>query len=133
LEDQRLMDINLDENLSRHLKKLLRLKGHNSLTAADENLLGRSDLDVGQAARTEGKMLFTLDVEFADLRKYSAGDHPGVVLFRPQSMGPLTVNDLVLEFVSSVDLSGFRGCVVIVEPTRVRVRRPSSSDADSLE
>ena len=69
-------------------------------------------------------MVFTLDLEFADLRKFQPGSHPGVVLFRPRSMGPLAVHRFVLEFVKDTDLAALAGCVVVVEPNRVRVRRP---------
>jgi len=127
------MDIKLDENLSRHLKKPLSQYGHDVVTAADERLLGKSDIEIGKAAKAEGRMLFTLDMEFADLRKYPPGDHPGVILFRPESLGPLSVNRYILDFVNTADLAGFKGCVVIVEPTRVRVRRPSASSNDNPE
>jgi hypothetical protein len=33
-----------------------------------------------------------LDVVFADLRRFPLGDHPGIVLFRPGSLGPIIVN-----------------------------------------
>ena len=69
-------------------------------------------------------MIFTLDLEFADLRKFPPGSHAGVVLFRPRSMGPWAVNRFVLGFVKDTDLSVLAGCVVVVEPSRVRVRRP---------
>jgi len=97
--------IKLDENLSRYLKDLLQAEGYNVETALDEGLKGRPDVEVGATARNEGRILFTLDVEFADLRKYPPGSHPGVILFRPRTMGPLTVNNFVLEFVRSTDLS----------------------------
>jgi predicted nuclease of predicted toxin-antitoxin system len=118
------MRIKLDENLSRHLKPLLEREGHEAVTAGEEGLLGKPDVEVGAAAKAEGLMIFTLDLEFADLRKFTPGSHPGVVLFRPQSMGPLTVNHFIVEFVKETDLSTLSGCVVVVDPTRVRIRRP---------
>jgi len=69
-------------------------------------------------------LLFTLDLEFADLRKFPPGTHPGIVLFRPLSMGPLSVNRFILEFVKVTDLTSLAGCIVVVDPTRVRIRRP---------
>ncbi len=118
------MKIKLDENLSRHLKPVLTEAGHDAATAAEEGLLARSDRDIGTAAKKEGRMVFTLDLEFADLREHRPGDHPGIVVFRPKSFGPLAVNRFVKEFVRDTDLSLLAGCVAIVEPTRVRVRRP---------
>lgn len=118
------MKIKLDENLSHYLKEILQLQGYDVETTADEGLQGRPDTEVGVAARNEGRMLFTLDIEFADLRKYPPGSHPGVILFRPRTLEPLTVNRFVLEFVQSTDLTELAGCVVVVDPDRVRVRRP---------
>jgi hypothetical protein len=40
-------------------------------------------------------ILFTLDLEFADLRKFPPGTHPGILLFRPHSMGPLATQQTV--------------------------------------
>ena len=118
------MKIKLDENISRHLKSILNKKGHETVTAKDEGLLGKPDVEVGHVAKNEGRMLFTLDLEFANLRKFPPGSHPGVVLFRPQSTGPLAVNRFITQFIEETDLDSFSGCLVIVDPTKVRIRRP---------
>jgi predicted nuclease of predicted toxin-antitoxin system len=118
------MKLKLDENLSRHLKPVLIGLGHDVLTAADEDLLSRPDIEVAARAAREGRILLSLDIEFADLRKYPPGSHPGIVLFRPASLGPLAVNRFVEQFVRSTDLSALSGCVAVVEPRGVRVRRP---------
>ncbi len=118
------MRLKLDENLSRHLKPILSKLRHDVTTAQDENLLSRPDTAVAEAAKAEGRMLLTLDVEFGNLSKYPPGTHPGIVLFRPRSLGPVSVNRFVEEFVGSTDLPELAGCVVVAEPLRVRVRRP---------
>jgi predicted nuclease of predicted toxin-antitoxin system len=79
------MKLKLDENLSRHLKPVLIGLGHDVLTAADENLLSHPDTKIAQAAKDEQRMFLTLDVEFADLRKYPPGSHPGVIPSRTLS------------------------------------------------
>ena len=103
------MKIKLDENLSRHLKPALIRAGHETTTAADENLLGKPDNDVATAANVESRMVFTLDVAFADLRRFAPGRHRGIVLFRPGSLGPLAVNRFVLDFVRDQNLESFVG------------------------
>lgn len=118
------MKLKLDENLSRHLKHGLSAHGHDVATAADEDLLSQPDTVVAAAARNESRLLFTLDVEFGDLRKYPPGSHPGIVLFRPRTFGPLAVNQFVENFVRTTVLEPLAGCVVIVEPSRIRVRSP---------
>lgn len=100
------MNLKLDENLSRHLRKSLSALGHDVTTAADQGLLSQPDAAISAAARTEGRMLLTLDLEFGDLGKYPPGSHPGIILFRPRSFGPLAVSRFVEEFVRDTKYSG---------------------------
>jgi predicted nuclease of predicted toxin-antitoxin system len=118
------MKLKLDENVSRHLKRSLSAYHHDVMTAADEGLLSQPDPAVAAAAKSEGRMLFTLDVEFGDLRKYPPGSHPGIILFRPKTFGPLAVNRFVEKFVHNNPLEPLAGCVVVVEPTKIMVRHP---------
>jgi predicted nuclease of predicted toxin-antitoxin system len=118
------MKLKLDENLSRHLKPVLAELGHDVLTAADENLLSHPDTDIAAAASREERILLTLDIEFADLRKYPPGTHPGIILFRPPSFGPNSVNTFIADFILSADLNKLTSCIAIVDPTHVRVRSP---------
>ena len=126
------MKTKLDENLSRHLKEPLAQLDHDVTTALEEGLLGKLDMEIGAAAKSEDRMIFTLDLDFADLRKFPPGSHPGIILFRPRSMGPLAVNESVLRFAQQTELGELAGCLAIVEPHRIRVRRPSRLD-ESLE
>jgi predicted nuclease of predicted toxin-antitoxin system len=119
------MKFKLDENLSRHLKALLELEGHDVSTVLDEGLSGKPDAAVGEAARAEDRILLTLDLDFADVRKFPPGTHPGIVLFRPAGMGPGSVQQFVLGFLHSADLGEASGAIVIVETQRVRIRRPA--------
>jgi predicted nuclease of predicted toxin-antitoxin system len=118
------MKLKLVENLSLHLKPVLIELGHDVLTAADENLLSHPDTEIAQAAKEEQRMLMTLDIEFADLRKYPPGSHPGVILFRPLSLSPLSVNAFITDFVRRTDLDKLAACVAVVDPVHVRVRYP---------
>lgn len=118
------MRLKLDENLSRHLKPALVELGHDVDTVAEERLLSRPDGDIAAAAKSAGRMLFTLDLDFSDIRAYPPGGHPGIILFRPTTLGPLHVNRFVVDFVIHQDLNMLVGCVAVAEPGRLRVRRP---------
>ena len=50
------MKIKLDENISRQLKSILNKKGHEAVTAEDQGSLGKSDVEMGDAAKIEGRM-----------------------------------------------------------------------------
>lgn len=117
------MKLKLDENLSRQLKPVLAALGHDVLSADDEGLLSQPDDVIFNAARDEGRMLLTLDLDFADIRKYPPGTHPGIVLFRPRTKGVLAVGQFVEEFVRGQDLALVSGCLIVVDPDRIRVRK----------
>jgi predicted nuclease of predicted toxin-antitoxin system len=124
------MKLKLDENLPRDLRATLRRLENDVSTVAEEGLLSQPDPVIGAAAKAESRLLLTLDVEFGDLRKYPPGSHPGIILFRPRSLGALTVGRFVEDFVQNSDLQALAGCVAVVEPKRTRVRRPP---AESVE
>jgi predicted nuclease of predicted toxin-antitoxin system len=116
--------IKLDENISRHLKSSIETFGHNVQTVEEENLLSEPDTKIAFVSKSENRMLFTLDIEFADLRKYPPGNHPGIVLFRPRNKSIPTVNQLILDFIRQINLDEITQCVVVVDSDRIRIRRP---------
>ncbi|MGH9817052.1 MAG: DUF5615 family PIN-like protein [Candidatus Acidiferrales bacterium] len=118
------MKLKLDESLTHRLQNPLHELGHDVSTAADENLLGKPDSEVAAAAIREQRVLLSLDLGFADIRDYPPGSHPGIVVFRPVSRDRHTVGRLVKEFASRGDLEALRGCIVVVDPGRTRVRWP---------
>ncbi len=73
-------------------------------------------------------MLLTLDVEFADLRKYPPGSHPGIILFRLPSLSPLSVNAFIANFIRRTNLTGLTACVSVVDPIHVRIRYPRETE-----
>jgi predicted nuclease of predicted toxin-antitoxin system len=120
--------LKLDENMSTRLKSDLGALGFDVETVLDEGLQGRDDSQIASHCGVENRMLLTLDVGFGDLRKYRPGTHPGIILLRPLSTGPSAVKNLLLGFLSVADLTEFVHCLVVVEPGRVRVRRPEAVD-----
>jgi hypothetical protein len=91
-----------------------------------EQLGGQSDPVVVTAATDEGRMLLTLDRGIADLRRCPPGSHAGIVVLRPAAQDPDAVLDLVERLVRAHPLTELRGCVVVVEPQRIRIRRPET-------
>lgn len=117
------MKLKLDEGLSYRLKPTLQELGHDVDTVADEGLRSEDDAVLAAIARQNRRMLFTLDRGLGDLRQYAPGEHPGIVVFRLSSTGPGAVNRFVESFVRNHGLDELAGCLVIVEPGKVRVRR----------
>lgn len=118
------MRLKLDENLPTDLSDELARRGHDVDTVLDEQLGGRKDPVVVQAATDDSRLLLTLDRGIGDIRSYPPGSHAGVVVLRPTSQDPASILDLISRLLDAHDLDDFSGCVAIVEPTRVRIRRP---------
>jgi predicted nuclease of predicted toxin-antitoxin system len=117
------MKIKLDHNLSRHLKPALQAFGHDVDTAFDEGLARSTDKEVLYQASDQGRILFTLDTDFLNLKTYPPKHHGGVVVFRPTRQGALAVRKMVEAFVRSADLQKYRSRTAIVERTRIRIFR----------
>jgi hypothetical protein len=61
---------------------------------------------------------------FADIRSYPPGQHPGVLLLRLNDQRPSAVSTALAALLQDYDLDTLAGCIVIVQATAVRVRRP---------
>ncbi|HET6979848.1 MAG TPA: DUF5615 family PIN-like protein [Pyrinomonadaceae bacterium] len=115
------MKIKLDHNLSRHLQAVLEVYGHNVDTEFDEGLARAIDKEVLHEASNQGRILFTLDTDFLNLKVYPPRDHAGVVVFRPARQGALAIMKIVEAFVRSADLKKYRRRTAVVERTGIRI------------
>lgn len=112
-----------DENLPRNLTDHLAGRGHDVDTVLDEQLGGRKDQVVVRAATDDDRILLTLD---RGIGTYPPGTHAGVIVLRPASQDPGSILELLDRFLDAHDLANLARCVTVVEPPRVRVRRPDT-------
>lgn len=122
------MKLKLDENLPRGLADDLAARRLDIDTVVDEGLGGAADDAVVEAATVEDRILLTLDRGVGDLRRLPPGSHAGVVVLRPASQDPESIIALSSRLLRSEDLDDLEGCVVVVDPLRVRIRRPGKPD-----
>jgi hypothetical protein len=115
------MKIKLDQNLSQYLRDDLTALEHDVDSVVDEGLSGASDAKVLKAATSYDRILFTLDNDFLDLKRYPLDSHSGVVVFRPPRQGALAVAEFVKAFVRSADLEKYYRRTTIVERRRARI------------
>jgi hypothetical protein len=64
------MGFKIDENLPREVADNLRAFNHDAMTVADQGLKGGPDSEISKVCRNEGRVLVTLDLDFADTRTY---------------------------------------------------------------
>ncbi len=116
------MKIKLDENLPARLAGILSAHGHDVHTVPDENLSGRPDADIWQAACKEGRFLITQDLDFSDVRRFAPGTHAGLLLLRLREPGAQALAAAVSKIVG--DMAGWQSCFVVLTENKVRVKRP---------
>ena len=116
------MRAKLDENVPIEAAELLRAAGWICDTVHDEGLAGADDPTVGAACQAEARVLFTLDLDFADIRTYPPNKYVGIVVFRPAEPSRRQVLQLVARVLPVLAAEWAEHQLWIVEPGRVRVR-----------
>ncbi len=116
------MRAKLDENVPIEATELLRAAGWDCDTVHDEGLTGAEDPTVGAACRREGRVLFTLDLDFADIRAYPPSEYVGIVVFRPAEPSRRHVLQMLTRVLPVLAAHWVDHQLWIVEPDRVRVR-----------
>jgi len=118
------MKFKLDENLPLQIAAEIRARMHDVETVGEEDLTGRLDVDIWQAAQREGRILITQDLDFSDTRKFQPGTHHGIVLIRLRSPSRRNLIIRMTELFEAESVSGWAGCFVVVTERKIRVKRP---------
>jgi predicted nuclease of predicted toxin-antitoxin system len=118
------VNFKMDENMPRRAVPLLAGYGHDVATVAGEGLGGSDDPLIAQIAAQEGRMVITLDRRFADIRLHPPGHHPGILVLRLPDQSSALVEATLRSFLEQHNLNDMVGCIVVIEPGLVRVRRP---------
>jgi predicted nuclease of predicted toxin-antitoxin system len=115
--------IKLDENLPERLTGVLRELGHDVDSVRAEQLAGRDDQEVWQAARSADRFLITQDLDFSDIRRYTPGTHPGLLLVRIAQPGRNALLARVAMLFATEAVEDWRGCLVVATDHKVRIKR----------
>ena len=83
---------------------------------------GAADPDLSARCQAEGRVLFTLDLDFADTRAYPPSAHVGIVVLRPVKPSRDAVLALLQQLIPVLKAQWSDHRLWIVEPGRVRVR-----------
>ena len=116
------MRVKLDENLPLQLKRLFRESGHDAVTVLDQGMQGATDSDVALVCLAEERVLISQDLDFADIRMYPPGEHPGIVVFRLNRQTRDDILEVGAKLIETLTGSFSRGQLWIVEDSRVRIR-----------
>ena len=114
--------IKTDENVPRDAAISLAKAGHEVETAVAEGLSGRPDQDVFERCREEGRVLVTLDLDFADIRRFPPAGHHGIVLLRPTANSAEAIVPLVRRVGALLHEEPISGRLWVVDAVKVRIR-----------
>jgi len=120
------MLLKLDENLDCRLADELRALQHDADTVKGEGLGGRDDPDVLAATRGAGRVLLTLDLDFANPLRHPPEGEAGIVVLRPSRPSLPLVRALVLAVAAELPRRRVAGKLIVAEPGRLRVFPPDA-------
>ena len=116
------MKVKLDEHLGEPEARLLRESGLEVSTVLSQDLSGTRDEVLIEVCRAEGRVLVTLDQDFASPLKYPPERFKGLIVLRPPAattaLKRLALETLLIHLKSDPDPVG---ALWIVEIGRVRI------------
>jgi predicted nuclease of predicted toxin-antitoxin system len=113
----------VDNALSPALAELLRKAGHEAVHVREVGLRHAADEEIFERATIEDRVIVSADTDFATLLATRAAAKPSVILFRGGgSRRPEGLASLLLQNLPQLADALTAGCVVTIEPTRLRVR-----------
>lgn len=113
----------VDMGVSPRVAQRLRGEGHDVVHLRDEGLQSLSDFAVFKKAFNEQRVLLTFDLDFGEIVALSGSQSVSVVLFRLRDARTDRVLDRLLEVLRRTSAALASGAIVVVEETRLRVRR----------
>lgn len=116
------MKLKIDEKLPSECAEILRGGSLEADTVADERLTGAEDSAIAGRSRTEGRVLVTLDRDFANIRAYPPAEFAGIIVLRSKRPDKRAVLTLVHRVALALANRAPAGELWIVEPDRIRFR-----------
>jgi predicted nuclease of predicted toxin-antitoxin system len=92
------------------------------MTVVAQRMGGGPDSTLAAVCKSEGRVLVTMDLDFADIRTYSPNEYPGFIVLRATSQAKshvLKLLQLVIERLPSEELAGK---LWVVDEAGIRIR-----------
>jgi len=116
------MRLLLDMGLPRRSAELLRDAGHDAVHIGERGLSRLADDGILALAREEGRIVITLDADFAALLALSRAASPSVVHLRMEGLGREEATRVVLAIIRAIEDDLLAGCIASVNAAGIRVR-----------
>ena len=88
----------------------------------EEGLSSAIDGRVQEACERERRVLVTLDMDFADVRRYNPRQSPGVIVLRPRTQSISAILDCLDAAIRALAMNPIGAALWIVDGERLRIR-----------
>lgn len=116
------MKFKIDENLPAEFAELLSAAHHDAVTVVSQRLQGKEDSVIMEACRREGRILVTLDIDFADIRAYPPSQHLGLMVLRVARQDKQHLIEVFRRAIPVLKRETIDRRLWIIEETRIRIR-----------
>ena len=117
--------LKVDEDLPEDVARIFSEAGSIADTVCQQGWGGSEDEDLWDRVQAESRWLVTADKGFRDVRTYIPETYVGIILLRAAIESRRRYIALAQALVHSVRLEEVSGCLVVVTPRGIRIRRPA--------
>ena len=101
--------------------------GFDAVSVTDQ-VCGAPDVEVARVCALENRIIITLDTDFADIKAYPPGDHPGIIVLRPRLQNKSTVVGVIERLLRSLQSEDPTGKLWIVDEHRIELVTEAPGD-----
>ena len=117
------MKLLLDQGLPLSAAGLLRDAGIDTIHVGEIGISAAEDSHIIHRARDEGRIVATLDADFHMLLALDVSITPSVIRIQIERLRARALTDLLLKVVTKCEEDLEQGSAIMVEPSRIRIRR----------
>lgn len=123
------MKFKLDENFGARTQNLFMEAGHDAQTVRDEELSGAPDSRIFTICQNEYRCLVTLDLDFADVTRFSPQHTRGIIVVRSPKNPTLSMLEaLIRQCLQALKQNQVEGQLWIIEPGQIRIHQRQAEE-----
>lgn len=111
----------VDENIPKSVQRWLEDLGHDVVRPSDVGLKGVKDNIIIEAAIGDGRVIVTLDLDFAEIYYGSTRDKIAVVVIRIHPPTPENIKNVLSKALKKIDLGRVTKGLIIISRKKVRI------------